>query len=316
MKQFILYVKKIFDNSPAGLCGRAGLLIAFLLFIFMVKALLQPDKIGPYPHDLSLYPTITVEDSAQLSRILKKEKLWDIAADSSIKPVIFKNFPKDIKQLDIETRKKIFLHTLLPAVLLAEEEIKWEKRALNLVRLRLGQEWGQEPFLRNNQDWQVRFTDSEVEFIISLTKKYRTADPEELARRIDILPVSLVLAQGALESSWGTSRFALEGNSLFGVWTWGNDGIVPEHRDADKTHRVADYNSLFDSVRAYLLNLNRMEVYAKLRQLRQNSDDSIVLSSGLLYYSIRRYDYVKDVRLVIDHNDLKEYDRCRLDDLF
>jgi Bax protein len=193
-------------------------------------------------------------------------------------------------------------------VLLAREEIRWEKRALSLVRLRLGPEWYAEPFLRSNHDWQVRFSDSEVEFVVSLTEKYRTTDPEELARRIDILPVSLTLAQGALESSWGTSRFALEGNSVFGVWTWGSNGIVPERRDVDKTHRVAHYNSLLDSVRAYLLNLNRMEFYEKLRQLRQNSDDSIVLSSGLLYYSIRRHDYVKDVRLVIDHKDLKEYD--------
>ncbi len=306
--------KEMFDNSPAGMCGRAALFITFLLFVFLLRYLFLPDKIGPYPHDLSSYPVLMADSSEQLKIILKKEKLWDIEADAAIKPLILKSFPKDLRQQDIDTRKKLFLHSLLPAILLAEKETEWEKRALDLVCLRLGRVWADEPFLRDNIYWQAEFSKSEVEFILNLTKKYRTADPEELARRIDTLPVSLVLAQGALESSWGTSRFAQEGNSVFGVWTWGDNGIIPDRRDTGKTHRVAHYKSLLDSVRAYLLNLNRMEFYKKLRQLRQNSDDSIILSSGLLYYSTRRHDYVKDVRLVIDHNGLKEYDGCMLDD--
>ena len=76
---------------------------------------------------------------------------------------------------------------------------------------------------------------------------------------------------------------------------------------------MALYNSLLDSVRAYLLNLNRMDAYENLRQLRRKSRDSMVLSDGLLYYSTRRYEYVKEVRLVIDHNNLKKYDDCKLE---
>ncbi len=301
----------MFDNSPAGICGRTGVVLFFLLLAFWAWSLTLPAKIGPYPYDLTSYPALTVKNSKQLSGILKQENLWDI--DSRVKPVIFANIPKDIGKLDIGSRKKIFLHTLLPAVLLAREEIDWEKRALKLVRRRLGPDWGNENFSEDNQAWQEKFSGSEIEFILSLARKYRTDSPEELDMRVDTLPVSLILAQGALESFWGTSRFAVEGNSMFGVWTWGTNGMVPQRRDDDQTHRVALYDSLLDCVRAYLLNLNRMDVYAPLWELRKNSDDPIILSHGLLHYSTRRQEYVEEVKSVINHNELKEYDSFDLD---
>ncbi len=301
-------IKNLFDNSTAGICGRAGFVILLLLVVFWVRSLFVPGEIRPYPLDLSSYPALTVESSEQLIGLLKEGDLWDIAPDSMINPIIIKAFPADIRDMTVKTRKKIFLHSLLPAVLLAEAEIKWEKRALSMARQRLGPDWRNIRFFSDNSGWQKNFSPAEVEFITSLAEKYRTDNFEELYLRIDTLPVSLVLAQGALESFWGSSRFALEGNSMFGIWTWGTNGIIPQRRDPDKNHRVAHYRSLLDSVRAYLLNLNRMEVYEKLRQLRRKSDDSIILSAGLLYYSTRRQDYIKDIILVIEHNNLKKYD--------
>ena len=308
IKKIILSGKNLFDNSTAGICGRAGLAVVILLVVFLARSLFLPGEIRPYPLDLSSYPALTVKSSEQLIGLLKENNLWDIAPDSPINPMIIKTFPSDIRDLTVKTRKRIFLHTLLPAVLLVEAEINWEKRAVRQARQRLGRDWYASGCSFDSRGWQKNFSAAEVEFITGLAEKYRTDNCEELYLRIDTLPVSLILAQGALESFWGSSRFALEGNSLFGIWTWGTNGIIPQRRDPDKNHRVAHYSSLLDSVRAYLLNLNRMEAYEKLRQLRQKSDDSIVLSAGLLYYSTRRQDYIKDIILVIEHNNLKKYD--------
>ncbi|MBE9519635.1 MAG: glucosaminidase domain-containing protein, partial [Proteobacteria bacterium] len=89
-----------------------------------------------------------------------------------------------------------------------------------------------------------------------------------------------MLAQGALETSWGRSRFAREGNSIFGMWTWKTKGIVPLKREEGKTHKVKAYDSILDSVRAYQLTLNRLDHYEHLRNLRLETYDSLILAEG------------------------------------
>lgn len=129
---------------------------------------------------------------------------------------------------------------------------------------------------------------------------------DELKRRVDIIPPALALAQAAKESGWGRSRFAVQGNNLFGQWCYEEGcGIVPKNRAAGATHEVADFSSVSDAVFHYLHNLNTHPNYEDLRKRRQKmrakSDqiDPISLANGLLYYSQRREAYVKEIQSMV-----------------
>lgn len=151
----------------------------------------------------------------------------------------------------------------------------------------------------------------------NLGKKYRTEPkPDLLLARIDTWPTSLVLAQAALESAWGTSRFATKGNNLFGQWCYKKGcGLVPVNRKEDANHEVRKFDSVLDSIAGYVLNLNRHYRYQELRQLRQNYreakavPDSIKLTEGLLAYSERGPAYVEEVQSVIRFNKLQSFDQ-------
>jgi Bax protein len=132
---------------------------------------------------------------------------------------------------------------------------------------------------------------------------------------VNIIPVSLILAQGALESSWGTSRFTREGNSLFGLWTWSKYGIIPNNRDEGKNHKIEAYDSILASLRKYTLTLNRVDAYADFRTIRTKSLDPYKLADGLQLYSERGEEYVLDIKQVISSNNLTEYDEVQFPDV-
>lgn len=138
---------------------------------------------------------------------------------------------------------------------------------------------------------------------------------EELLVRTDIVPPSLALSQAAIESGWGTSRFAVEGNNLFGHWCFTEGcGMVPDRRPAGARHEVATFRGTGRAVERYLHNLNTHEAYAPLRELRAAArrDDRPLsgpeLAAGLSRYSERGEPYVRDVRIVIRANSLEAFD--------
>jgi Bax protein len=140
-----------------------------------------------------------------------------------------------------------------------------------------------------------------------------------MIRRADIIPPSLALAQAAEESGWGTSRFALEGNALFGQWTFAVKGaLVPKNRDAGKAHRVRAFTSLLDAVRAYVRNLNTHKAYRHFRRERQalrQADRQLagtVLARTLSSYSERGNKYVRTIQSIITGNQLQNLDKARL----
>lgn len=168
------------------------------------------------------------------------------------------------------------------------------------------------------------FSQLERNWIQDLANDYRidTADKSdraianELVLRVDEIPVSLVLAQAANESAWGTSRFALEGNNIFGQWCFEEGcGIVPRRRRSGATHEVKRFNSIEDSISGYFQNINTHQSYRYLRELRAdmrgaNAElDSILLASGLGRYSERGDHYVDEVQNIILQNDLLDRDR-------
>ena len=100
--------------------------------------------------------------------------------------------------------------------------------------------------------------------------RLKDQDLAKLKMRMDIIPVSIALAQAANESGWGTSRFALEGNALFGQWTWSKKGISPKNKDPDQSHKILQFQILKASVRAYKNNLNTHNAYQEFREVELN----------------------------------------------
>ena len=156
-----------------------------------------------------------------------------------------------------------------------------------------------------------------------LAKKYKqygipSKDLSTLKIRMDEIPVSLALAQAAKETGWGTSRFALEGNALFGQWTWSGEGLRPKESDKNEGHKVMKFNVLQASVRAYQRNLNTHSSYRDFRkaraELRDNGKplDSLILAEYLDKYAETGDKYVEVLKKIIAQNNLKDFDDAKL----
>jgi len=136
--------------------------------------------------------------------------------------------------------------------------------------------------------------------------------------RMDIVPVSIALAQAANESGWGTSRFALEGNALFGQWTWSKKGIKPKNQDPNQSHKVLQFQILKASVKAYKNNLNTHNAYKEFRQVRAQLREQGKQIIGLdLTQYIKNYaaigeKYVAIIEDIIELNSLTDFDKANL----
>jgi Bax protein len=206
-------------------------------------------------------------------------------------------------------RKTLFLSLVLPMVLEANGHIATDRR--RLLYLSAAAESGQE-LPADAQSWLER-----------LAARYKTAPDrlDVLLRRVDVVPVSLAISQAAIESGWGTSRFAQQGNAIFGQWTTaGGKGLVPEGREEGMTHKVRAFDRLSDSVEAYLLNLNTHRAYRHLRAKREEirlageRPDGIILAEGLEPYSQKGEEYVELLRSIIRVNRLTPFDDAILSD--
>ena len=146
----------------------------------------------------------------------------------------------------------------------------------------------------------------------------KSKDLLTLKVRMDEIPVSLAIAQAAKETGWGTSRFALEGNALFGQWTYSGEGIKPASIDGDKTHKVMKFQILQASIRAYHRNLNTHSSYRKFRKLRAEARDndeklnSLILADSLDQYAATGIEYTKILKQIIKQNSLKDFDDVKL----
>ena len=179
----------------------------------------------------------------------------------------------------------------------------------------------------DTNDW----TQPEREELEYLMTRYRIrpegAEPSAWIRQllwhVDEVPLALVLAQAANESGWGDSRFTREANNLFGEWTWqAEEGIAPLIRDAESRHYVRRFDTLQDSVRSYMYNINVGHAYTELREMRARMRaqgakrlNALELASGLLRYSERGEDYVAEIQTMIRGNQLHQLDRLELSGL-
>ncbi|RJX26766.1 MAG: hypothetical protein C4531_15065 [Desulfurivibrio sp.] len=217
----------------------------------------------------------------------------------------------------VASRKSLFYLTMLPLVLRVNEQISAERSYLQVLEEQYRE--GRPP-AEQDRAWlenlarRYKVVQEDGEF--ALTEDFFA----KISLRVDTIPVSIALGQMAYESGYATSRFATEGNALFGQWCWGGEGIMPGNRREDLgDYRIADFPTLIDSIKAYAMNINTHEAYRDFRlaradQRREQKDDLDVYSllATLEFYSEKRLEYVETLQGIIGHNKLTMFDRAKL----
>jgi Bax protein len=226
---------------------------------------------------------------------------------------IDRSLPDFSKIHDMEARKSAFFEYLKPYIVRANADILRDRARLESITGQL--ERG--PMSRRNERW-FRELAADYGMELSADRTLALSDVAELQQRVDIIPPSLALAQAALESGWGTSRFSQEGNNLYGIWCYTPGcGIVPERRPDGAGYEVKSYGTPKDSFTDYIRNLNTNRAYESLWQIREAQRQSdrlptgLALSDGLYRYSEEGWGYVAKVQGVIESNNLQSYDTSR-----
>ena len=229
--------------------------------------------------------------------------LKGIRAGQKVKPIYLTKLPKDLKTLgDTKKKRELFIKIVLPLILNENDKITEDRKKLFKILGKNFNTVGERVWL------QRRFREYKIE----------DQDSGKLKMRMDIIPVSIALAQAANESGWGTSRFALEGNALFGQWTWSKKGISPKNKDPDQSHKVLQFQILKASVRAYKNNLNTHNAYKEFREtrakLRQENKRIIGLdlTKYLKNYAAIGEKYVVIIEDIIENNSLTDFDKADL----
>jgi len=251
-------------------------------------------------------PEDTVRLSASTIEQLFKDtnySLSEVRRTKKVKPIRLSLLPNEMKSIENSgKRKNLFIKIILPLVLEENNRIIIDRKKLFTI-------------LNKNKN-----SKDEIKWLNQKFKQYGVVNKDlaTLKVRMDIIPVSLAIAQAAKETGWGTSRFAIEGNALFGQWTWSGEGIKPAGADTNATYKVMKFNVLKASVRAYQRNLNTHSSYKKFRfiraQLRDDNKklDSLKLAEYLDNYAQTGTEYTKVLKQIIQQNQLKDFDEVKL----
>ena len=251
-------------------------------------------------------PDDSVRFSAQEIEKLFREtdyNLINVRKTKLVQPFPIAHLPKEMKIIQGTKKKKnLFIKIILPLILEENNKVKLDRKKLFAILNK-----------SNNSAEEKRWLNQKFKQYGVLNKDLLT-----LKIRMDIVPVSLALAQAAKETGWGKSRFALEGNALFGQWTWSGEGIKPAGADADTTHKVMKFKVLKTSVKAYLRNLNTHSSYKRFRLVRavlrdnEKSLDSLILVNYLDKYAETGEKYIIILKKIIKQNNLKDFDDVKL----
>ena len=251
-------------------------------------------------------PEDTVRLSASTIEQLFKDtnySLSEVRRTKKVKPIRLSLLPNEMKSIENSgKRKSLFIKIILPLVLEENNRIIIDRKKLFSILNKN----------KNSKD-EIKWLNQKFKLYGVLNKDLAT-----LKVRMDIIPVSLAIAQAAKETGWGTSRFAIEGNALFGQWTWSGEGIKPAGADTNATYKVMKFNVLKASVRAYQRNLNTHSSYKKFRfvraQLRDDNKklDSLKLAEHLDNYAQTGTEYTKVLKQIIKQNQLKDFDEVKL----
>tara|TARA_B110001452_G_scaffold205526_1_gene175533 strand:+ start:96 stop:1214 length:1119 start_codon:yes stop_codon:yes gene_type:complete len=251
-------------------------------------------------------PDNTVRLSAStIEQLFKETKydLEDVRKKKLVKPVSLSLLPAEIKKIDnTKKRKDLFIQIILPLIIKENNYIRLDRKNLfNILN-------------------KSRNTKKEKKWLEKKFKQYGVVnkDLSTLKIRMDEIPVSMAIAQAAKETGWGTSRFAQEGNALFGQWTWSGEGIKPAGAEDGSTHKVMKFKVLQASVKAYQRNLNTHSSYKAFRSARaelrdrRKKLDSLILTEYLDKYAETGKEYVKILQQIIKQNQLTDFDDAKL----
>ena len=254
------------------------IIIAFILTVFSIFIVKQT----PFPQQI-ISLNITSIDSII------------IINDSIVPPIIYNKMP-DVKSIDYQERKQHFINIMLPTILIAQEIIKHQRD--EIIKLR-------------NTYTETPDKDS---MFIDLMKKFKAKSIDDLIVRMHPHPTSIILAQAAVESGWGTSRFCNEANNLFGIWSFNkNDKRVAAGKTRDKkTIYLRRYDSLIESVIGYIYTIGRSSAFSKFRETRLVTQNPYRLIWLLDRYSEKRLEYIVTLRNTMERNSLSHYDSYSL----
>jgi Bax protein len=249
-------------------------------------------------HAVSLDTQITLNLFENLKYDLKK-----IRQGQPVKPIYLSQLPKDLDRLkDTKKKKDTFIKIVMPLILDENNRILENRKKLFKILGKSTNSMGEKRWLKR------RFKEYGI----------KKGDITELKVRMDIIPPSIAIAQAAIESGWGTSRFALEGNAMFGQWTWSKKGIEPTEKSKNQNHKILKFSMLRSSVKAYKNNLNTHRGYKEFREkraeLRKNNKkiSGLKLVSYLYNYAATGKNYTKSLKKTIDQNRLTDFDDATL----
>ena len=249
-------------------------------------------------------PNLNIKTETVLS--LFKDVEYDLKTvryQKRVKPIYFTQFPKDLDEIkDTKLKKETFIKIVLPLVVAENDKILDDKIKLKRITSK------------------KMTTDKEKSWLRLKLREYKVknSDITELDKRMDIIPVSIALAQAAKESGWGTSRFALEGNAIFGQWTWTGQGIEPLNKGKHENHKILRFPILRASVKAYKNNLNTHKGYAEFREKRytfrkrNKSIKGLNLTDTLSRYAQTGKEYTDILEQIIKQNDLSDFETVQL----
>ena len=235
-----------------------------------------------------------------------KNFIDQIKTEQRVPRVYFTQLPSDLNTYEINDKKKIFISIMLPLLISGNEKVYTER--LNVIKYL--EESSFKKLKKSCQKYKVKLIDCNN--INSLNNAKLKTLKNLLLNRVNVFPISMMLAQAIVESGWGGSRFAKKGNALFGQWTWDKKkGISPAGIDRP-SFAVKSFKNLQDSVDAYILNLNTHPAYSKLRNYRKlignpQNFEGHKFSRYLDKYAIIGFEYVKKINLMIKKNNLEKF---------
>jgi len=291
-----------------------------LFFLFLIAAFVYlPVYISVYEVNqsrksfstVSLVDQINIEDG---ENVIKRFAAYGYNLDeirkgkSNVPNLFLKKLPRELTKLeDLKDKKRLFIESLLPPILKVNQFIRYERSRLieimKSIELNGDASLDERYWLRRKM---IRYRMDEF-------------DINELYTRMNIIPPSLALAQAAIETGWGTSRFAQDANALYGQWTWNDEkGMIPLEREHGESHSIRKFNSLISAVESYALNLNTHPAYKDFRMERNKfpSSDQIKVNEDLLftllYYSELGFEYIDNLNNIMGSNNMRAFDKARL----
>ncbi len=223
---------------------------------------------------------VSFDDYRQLDEYFKKIGYTNF---KKVPLVYVDHLPKNLNSAPTTKRKELFIKIMLPLIKKANNDLLTQRKII-------------ETAIKQNN----------VETINKYLRLYKAKDKNDLLLRVDAIPIDLTIAQAAIESGWGTSRFAIDGNNIFGEWTFEQGkGIIPKQRPDGAKYSVKRFKTLLDSLNSYVYNLNTSPFYDDFRKARAgeiDKDPKLTLTA----YSTKKEEYIKIIKRVIDVNNLSD----------